>query len=75
MRVKFFPGRYRALIVEADRDFSQRRVVIIQGGGKRRRGYQARKDLRALIGTLPPVDIFFNRAPARPLFQLRNVTA
>ena len=55
--------------------FGVRQVVMIQGGRKRCLGGLIRKDLRAEIGTLRPVDIFRDQAPAHPLFQARNGTA
>ena len=63
------------MIGEADGDFGGCQVVMIQGGGKRCWGGLIRKDLRVEIGTLRPVDIFRNQAPARRLFQARNGTA
>jgi len=46
------------MIVEADRDFGQWRMVMGQVGEKLRLGRLSRNDLRAETGTLPPVEIF-----------------
>ena len=56
-------------------DFRGSQVVLIQGGRKRCLGGLIRKDLRAEIGTRPPVDIFCDEAPSHPLFHARKGTA
>jgi hypothetical protein len=63
------------MIGAADRGFARSGAIRKPEGRERPFGLLSRKDLRTEMGTLPPVDIFPNQAPAHRLFQARNGTA
>jgi hypothetical protein len=63
------------MILVAEGDFGQFRVVLLRRCGKRYRRPLIRKDLRVEKGALRPVDIFPHQGPSRRLFHVRSGTA